>query len=191
MLKEYTPQASDMSFFALKLTKNDEVIAIVRWLLIFVVLSILGVPFVYKLFENLPARGVFFSKHLSLLLFCVLVWLLASTKLANFTKDAIYIAGALFATLSLVLYVFQWNRIVLWFKKELATILISECLFLFAFIAFLFFRMANPDLWHPYLGGEKPMEMAYLSATMRSPFMPPYDPWFAGEHLNYYYWGYK
>ena len=190
VLKEYTPQASDMSFFALKLTKNDEVIAIVRWLLIFVVLSILGVPFVYKLFENLPARGVFFSKHLSLLLFCVLVWLLASTKLANFTKDAIYIAGALFATLSLVLYVFQWNRIVLWFKKELATILISECLFLFAFIAFLFIRMANPDLWHPYLGGEKPMEMAYLSATMRSPFMPPYDPWFAGEHLNYYYWGY-
>tara|TARA_B100001750_G_scaffold247813_1_gene275006 strand:+ start:22129 stop:26523 length:4395 start_codon:yes stop_codon:yes gene_type:complete len=190
VLAEYASQSSEMSFFKLKLTNNDEIAATVRWILLFVALSVLGLPFVFKLFENLPARGVFFSKHLSLLLFCVLVWLLASTKLANFTKDAIYIAGALFATLSLVLYVFQWNRIVLWFKKELATILISECLFLFAFIAFLFIRMANPDLWHPYLGGEKPMEMAYLSATMRSPFMPPYDPWFAGEHLNYYYWGY-
>ena len=38
-------------------------------------------------------------------------------------------------------------------------------------------------------GLEKFTDMAFLSAAMRAEFMPPLDPWLAGEQVNYYYVG--
>lgn len=38
-------------------------------------------------------------------------------------------------------------------------------------------------------GLEKFTNMAFLSSAMRSDVMPPSDPWFAGETVNYYYVG--
>lgn len=58
------------------------------------------------------------------------------------------------------------------------------------FVFFLFMlelRFVNPSISY----AEKFMDHAFLASIMRSPVVPPLDPWFAGGTLNvYYYLGY-
>jgi uncharacterized membrane protein len=46
-------------------------------------------------------------------------------------------------------------------------------------------RLEKADL----SGLEKFTDMAFLTAAMRTTFMPPLDPWYGGEVINYYYVG--
>src|SRR4030065_1326713 len=76
------------------------------------------------------------------------------------------------------------------FKQNWRYVLIVELLALAFFTVDLLIRFGNPDLWHPWKGGERPMDFSYFNAILKSTAFPPYDPWFAGGYLNYYYYGF-
>jgi len=58
------------------------------------------------------------------------------------------------------------------------------------YLVAIFIRVRNPDVWDVIWGGEKPMDLTYFTAVLKSATFPPYDPWFAGGYINYYYYGF-
>tara|TARA_B100001123_G_scaffold83292_2_gene95273 strand:+ start:4715 stop:9253 length:4539 start_codon:yes stop_codon:yes gene_type:complete len=159
------------------------------WLLVIEFLALSFLPIALWVFRALPDRGFLFSKVLGLMFVGLGVWLLSSLKLIEFSRFGIFLSLFIMLGLSSVVAVVKFQDLSKYFRTKWKLILISEFVFLAAYFLFVFIRMVNPDLWHPYRGGEKPMDLAYLNAILRSTFMPPYDPWFSGGYINYYYWG--
>jgi len=162
----------------------------VAWLLSILFLGIVTFPIVFVVFRPLCDRGYVLGKTLGLVLLTCIVWLAASLKLLPYTR--LTIMGALLG-LTVVSAILAWTQrhaLRRYLGKRWRLILVNELLFLAFFGAFWLIRWANPDLWHPVTGGEKPMDLAYLNATIKSTYFPPYDPWFAGGYINYYYLGY-
>ena len=164
-------------------------ISVAIWLIVAEVIALIVFPLAFIVFRPLADRGWLFSKGLGLLLLGLIVWLLSSLELMAFTRTAVVAGAAALSLVNLALLILNWDEVRAFFKKRWKTVLVAELVFLAAFAAFILVRMANPDLWHPYRGGEKPMDMAYLNAVLKSSYMPPYDPWFGGGYINYYYWG--
>ena len=115
--------------------------------------------------------------------------ILPSLNIVNFSQSSIYLSLIILTLFSITIIFKQKDYLLKFVKSKWKLIITFEFLFLISFFIFLIIRSLNPDLWHPYRGGEKPMDFAYLNAIIRSTKMPPFDPWFSGYSLNYYYFG--
>ena len=163
---------------------------ILVWSLLLELLGLAAFPLTALAFRAWPDRGWLIAKSVGLLLVSYGGWLLASLGWLPFTRATLLlvVAGLVLAAAATA-----WNQRGNWagFWRERRRLLIGEEVFFWAcFLFFLIVRAGNPDLWHPNFGGEKPMDFAYLNAIVRSESFPPYDPWFAGGYINYYYFGF-
>ena len=164
-------------------------VPVLAWILVVEIIYLAALPLSTFLFRPLPDRGIILARLLGIVGVAYVAWLLASTGTLGFSRASVLLGILAVASLSATVLAFQWRVFLEFIRKNWRLLAIGEVLFLVAFLAFVALRWANPDLWHPFRGGEKPMDFAYLNAVVRSTWMPPYDPWFAGGYLNYYYWG--
>ena len=160
------------------------------WLLVVELICLVAFPLTWWLMRPLPDRGILFARAAGLLLVAWVAWMLTGSGWLQFSSGTVWLALAIVAVPSSTVLWMQWRAMLRWLRDRWKLVATAEGLFLLAFVGFLLIRAANPDLWHPWRGGEKPMELAYFTAVARSSVLPPYDPWFAGGYLNYYYWGY-
>lgn len=163
--------------------------ALLVWVILLVVLQAATWPLVRRMFTALPDRGWAFARIVSLLLAAYPVWLLASIPVISFR--AIWAGVSLIAVAAICWLVVprfaggdETRRP--WKNPYIIT---AEILFWAVFGLFLLYRAINPDSYHPFWGGEKPMEFAHLNGILRSAHFPPVDPWYSGGYINYYYYG--
>ncbi|MBN1399383.1 MAG: glycosyltransferase family 39 protein, partial [Anaerolineae bacterium] len=136
------------------------------WLLAIYGLGLIASPIAFVAFRRLRDRGYILGKTLGMLLLGYLSWLLASLRLLPFTRATILgaLGGLLLASAGLAWA--QRKALIAFIRARWRLILANEVAFLGFLTLFLLIRWANPDLWHPAMGGEKPMDLAYLNAII-------------------------
>lgn len=161
------------------------------WLLLLAVVGLATLPLSLAVFGWLPDRGYILARPVGVLLLAWLSWMLTNLTPLHYSRGTILLALVLIAAISYgsLFLPGQRRRFRELWRTRKRVILVSEVLFLAFFVVFWLIRWGNPDLWHAWKGGEKPMDLAYLNAVIKSTEFPPYDPWFAGGYLNYYYFG--
>lgn len=158
------------------------------WLVNLWLLGLVTLPIAALACSALPDSGACVAKTLGWLLFTFGVWLLASVRWMPFSRGSMTVVVAILFLLGLSLFM-RRPELRLTMLRGWKFAVASEAVFLVAFLAFLLIRMANPDTWHLWRGGERPMELAYVNGILRSAYFPPFDPWLSGMYNNYYYFG--
>jgi len=163
--------------------------AVVVW---YVALSMLGwlvFPLLSRALPGLPDQGYPLARTAALLLLAYLSWLAGSVGL-GYTRPVILAFYGLLAAVGVWQAFVQRKWLAESLRKNWRSYLNAELVFLGAFLLVLLVRYGNPDLWHPFKGGEKPMDFAYFNAILKTVAFPAYDPWYAGGYINYYYFGF-
>jgi YYY domain-containing protein len=160
------------------------------WGAALVLLGLIAFPYLWLALRRLPDAGFAIARPVGLLLVAWPAWWLASLEVAEFGRASLAATAALLAAGAVAIAVAHRRELARWLRARRKVLIAAELVFWTVFGAFLAVRWANPDLWHPSLGGEKPMDLAYLNAVVKSAEFPPYDPWFAGGYVNYYYFGF-
>ena len=163
------------------------------WYLTVSLLGWLTFPLAFRLFPALADRGYSLSRALGLLVWGYAFWLLTSLGISQNDVGGILFGLLVLACLSacslFTRHLSFKNRkleIVNWFRSNLRIIFSVEALFLLTFAFLSLVRASNPEL----TSAEKPMELMFINAILRSPTFPPHDAWFSGYAISYYYFGY-
>lgn len=171
------------------LVNSSQPVAVLVWYLGVLGLGIVVYPLVRLALPGLADRGYPLSRTVGLLILSYLSWIGGSAGLP-FSRLTIGIILIIIAIAGGFTAYRQREELRAEWVSRRSYFLKIEVLFLTFFLLGLLIRFGNPDLWHPAKGGEKPMDLSYLTAIIKSSSFPPYDPWFAGGYINYYYYGF-
>ncbi|MEP7133523.1 MAG: DUF2298 domain-containing protein [Chloroflexota bacterium] len=165
------------------------VVGLIIWYLFIFILGLVTYPIIRLAMPGLADKGYPLSRALGLLIFGYVAWLASSVGIPH-TRITIAVVFGVLLVVSASLAYYQRAELREEWRTKRKYFLMAEGLFLAFFLIDLFIRLGNADLWHPAKGGERPMDFSYFNAVIKSTSFPPYDPWFAGGYINYYYYGF-
>lgn len=161
---------------------------LIQAIILFLFLTICSLPVLFIIYKNTPDKGFALSPIITTIIISYSAWLLSSLKLLSFSVHTLFLIFSFYLGLNLIIFLKIRKELYREYKRN-RLITVEVFIFIFLFVLFLLIRLGNPDLWHPIMGGEKPMDFAFLNSITNTKFFPPKDPWFSGENINYYYFG--
>ncbi len=164
-------------------------LAVIVWYLLVSLLGWIVYPLLRIVFKGFADKGYPFARITGLLLLAYFTWLVSSIG-GRFSQLTIILCITGLILVNGDLAYRQRKELKVEISKKWRYFLTVEVIALLLFGVMLVIRWNNPDLWHPWRGGEKPMDLSYFTAVLKSTVFPPYDPWYAGGYINYYYFGF-
>lgn len=162
---------------------TGDLVIIFKWWLYILLLGILFLPITQKYFQSFFDKGYGFSKVIGILAFSYSSWLL--TSLGIFGSGRLYAFIPAMVLTPVVFFVCKGTDTLDVIKENRNIMLFEELLFLGLLIFWSYVRGLQPDIY----GLEKYMDFGFVNAILRAESMPPVDIWFAGNGINYYYFG--
>ena len=168
-------------------------LSIFLWYILIQLLAFMVLPLNFTIFKNLKDKGYGMAKVSGVFLFVWINWMLVSLNVWKFYQLNLWILIAVLFAAAAFFTIKNKKEITGFASENKKYILVTEALFLGAYLLFILIKIFCPDVHnivgHGYNGGGEPMGMAYLSAIYNDVKFPPHDPWMSGFTLNYYYWG--
>lgn len=161
---------------------------VLSWWALVSLAGLAALPLSTRLLGFLPDRGYTLARVVGLLLIGFVFWLLTSFGLLRNDIGSMAFAWLLVLIIGLILVFSGRERPdlrALW-REHKGAIITTEILFFVLLLGWAAIRAAQNDTFST----EKPMELAFISAIMRTDVFPPPDPWMAGYAISYYYFGY-
>lgn len=159
---------------------------VLGWLIVVEIMGLIAFPLCYYLFPRLGDRGFSVSKILGLLLIGYLSWILSVFKILPSTQISIGFLLLIFGGLSGWYFMSHFREFLTFFVREKIPLLVSEAIFISVFFGWVIYRAYDSSINHT----EQPMDFMFLNALTLSSSGNPEDPWFIGESISYYYFGY-
>jgi YYY domain-containing protein len=164
-------------------------VGVLIWYAFVFVLGLFAYPIARLALPGIRQYSYPLGRIVGLALLAWISWMGGSVGIP-YSRVSIGLAFALVAVAGISLWMMCKDQFKEDWNSNRRFFVIVEVLFFLFFLIDLLIRFGNADLWHPSKGGERPMDFSYFNAVLRSTSFPPYDPWYAGGYINYYYYGF-
>lgn len=160
-------------------------INILLWWLTSVIIGVGFMPLTSRLFSKFRDGGWMFSRSLGIFISGYVYWVLSCIKVLKFTSlnCTLVLCACIMVNVAAGFFLYKKDG-----KKpevSLKLILMEEILFLAFYLFWCYVISFSPEAY----GTEKFMDYGFMTSMMRAEYLPPADPWYAGETINYYYGG--